>query len=85
MITDPHYPYVACPRHGDWRTVGYCVCVHVAKDGAPIAHRIDATTAELGEVLCAACHTSPTEPPAEQLLLICALCVDEITRVEAPQ
>jgi hypothetical protein len=40
---EQHFPNVECPKHPGWRAPGFCVCVHVLDEGAPIAHYHDAT------------------------------------------
>jgi hypothetical protein len=71
------YPNVYCETHHT-TTPGYCVCVHVARDGAPIGHRLDARADALGELLCSSCHAAAAAVGPESLILICGRCVDDI-------
>lgn len=73
------YPYLRCGRHHEQLRLGYCVCVHVANEGAEVESFVRATTTEAGQVLCGLCvHIVP--PTVEKLLAVCELCVQEITR-----
>lgn len=76
-MSDPDYPNVRCNTHGR-AAPGYCVCVHVAREGAAIAHEVPASALELGEVLCARCHAQEDPITPAQLILMCAWCVETL-------
>lgn len=79
------FPLVRCDRHNSGEPQpGYCVCVHVLDEGATIAHIVEASARELGEVLCAACTGTVSSPAASDLRLICAQCVDQLYARRGP-
>jgi hypothetical protein len=82
---EQHFPNVECPKHPGWRAPGFCVCVHVLDEGAPIAHYHDATPRQLGEVLCEHCITDVDAVRPEGLRLICAQCVEQLLATRAPK
>jgi len=68
-------PFLTCQDHGPvpW----YCVCVHVLRDGAPVAHFVETRASAAGEVLCARCTGNPDLAP-DDLRAICCHCVDRL-------
>jgi len=88
MSDDDHYPNLRCTAHPERAPEpGYCVCVHVLEEGAPIAHYHDASPRALGEVLCEQCvHALDEWKTAEAFVrLICAACVVELLAARAPR
>jgi len=78
-VTGGIYPYLRCGRHLEQLRLGYCACVHVVYQHAPIAHLLKPTDTSAGEVLCFAC-VNREQLNTDDLLAVCELCVQEITR-----
>lgn len=71
MSREHPFPLVECDDHPGIVEPGYAVCIHVVRDGAPVAHFVRATDTALGEVLCIGCSRESEVSPGN-LLLSCA-------------
>ena len=79
---------IECNNHGN--SDGYVVCVHVLA-GQSCEHFAEAKqtgnkTEDLGEVLCKACSATfdeGSEPPIEDMRLVCGGCVKARLRLPA--
>lgn len=80
---DPTFPNVKCETDGTVAP-GYAVCLHVAHEGARIAHYHEATDRSLGSVLCEHCSNAVDNLTANDLILMCSRCVDRLTAEAAP-
>ena len=80
------YPNVICEQHPDEPPApGYCVCRHVRQHGAAIADYQAPTPRALGAVLCDACATRADELGLDDLIFVCATCVDALLAAKAPR
>jgi hypothetical protein len=68
------YPNVRCALDGTVAP-GFCVCRHVAHQGALIAHYVTPTHRQTGEAFCDACTTKKSNLAVADLLLVCGQCV----------
>jgi hypothetical protein len=72
-MSDHKEYYMTCDSHGR-KVACYCVCIHVANQGAkPVYHDL-ATPTNIGSICCQQCLDLPDTLTVDDAVLVCANC-----------